>query len=135
MSRATAVGRVGSRNCGFSLIEMLVAMVILSVSLGLLYQATAGATRNVRSDERYVYAVLLGQSLLAEHQWLLSPSIKDDGDVEGFRWSVEGNPLAPSAPEDRVALSYLNVTIEWLEGDKRRQVVLETVVPVLDDDS
>ncbi|HAN69406.1 MAG TPA: general secretion pathway protein GspI, partial [Halieaceae bacterium] len=41
---------------GFSLIEMIVAIVILALSLGMLYQAAAGATRNVRIDERYSYA-------------------------------------------------------------------------------
>ena len=34
---------------GFSLIEMLVARVVLSLSLSVLYQAAMGATRNVRS--------------------------------------------------------------------------------------
>src|SRR5690606_16032472 len=52
---------------GFSLIEMLVAMVILGLTLGVLYQASAGATRNVRLDVRYTYAVQIAQSLLADY--------------------------------------------------------------------
>src|SRR5690606_40398158 len=58
------------RAAGFSLIEALVAMVILALSLGALYQAAAGATRNVRVDERYTYAVQIAQSLLAEHPFV-----------------------------------------------------------------
>ena len=44
---------------GFSLVEMLVAMVILSLSLGVLYQAAAGAIRNARVSGEYTEAVIL----------------------------------------------------------------------------
>ena len=37
---------VVSTSSGFSLLETLVALVILSLALGALYQAAAGATRN-----------------------------------------------------------------------------------------
>ena len=52
---------------GFSLLEILVALSILSMALGVLYQATSGATRNVRNDERYVFGVELARSLLVEY--------------------------------------------------------------------
>ena len=42
---------------GFSLLETLVALVILSLALGALYQAAAGATRNIRVAEQYTRAV------------------------------------------------------------------------------
>ena len=56
-----------TRAGGFSLLEMLVAISILALALGALYQAAAGATRNVRIDEKYAYSVELARSLLAEH--------------------------------------------------------------------
>jgi prepilin-type N-terminal cleavage/methylation domain-containing protein len=43
-----------SRHNGFSLLEMVVAISILALSLAALYQAVSGATRNVRTDERYI---------------------------------------------------------------------------------
>ncbi|WP_370695027.1 PulJ/GspJ family protein, partial [Klebsiella pneumoniae] len=42
---------------GFTLMEMLVAIMILAMSLGALYQAVGGAMRAVGTDEKYVYAV------------------------------------------------------------------------------
>ena len=56
-----------SRSGGFSLLEMLVAVTILGLALGALYQAASGATRNVRTAERYAYAVELASSLLANN--------------------------------------------------------------------
>ena len=50
---------------GFSLLEVLVAITILALALAVLYQAASGATRNVRSDEKYAYGVELARSLLA----------------------------------------------------------------------
>ena len=46
---------------GFSLIEMMVAMVILSLSLGVLYQAVSGATRNVGVAGEYLEATMLAE--------------------------------------------------------------------------
>ena len=54
-----------SRGKGFSLLEMVVAISILGLTLGALYQAVSGATRNVRTDEKYAYGVELARSLLA----------------------------------------------------------------------
>ena len=54
-------------NKGFSLLEMVVAVAILAMSLGALYQSVAGATRIVRVDEKYAYAVELARSLLADN--------------------------------------------------------------------
>ena len=53
-----------ARRCGgFSLLEMVVAIAILALALAALYQAAGGATRNVRSDEKYAYGVELARSL------------------------------------------------------------------------
>ena len=49
-----------SRMRGMSLLELLVAFSILSLSLGVLYKAIGGSARNVADAERYQRAVLLG---------------------------------------------------------------------------
>ena len=43
------------------------AISILALALGALYQAAGGATRNVRVDEKYAYGVELARSLLANN--------------------------------------------------------------------
>ena len=62
--------RLPTRIGGFSLIEMLVALVVLSLSLGALYQAAAGATRNVRVGAEYTQAVMVAESVLSEYSYV-----------------------------------------------------------------
>lgn len=114
---------------GFSLLEMLVAMAILALSLGALYQATSGATRNVRSAEKYAYGVELARSLIAEHTVVAAGGYTGQGETAGgFLWRVEARPasagsgsLAPGAVQD------IAVVVSWTDGSKARQVVLNSV--------
>ena len=79
---------------GFSLLEILVALSILSMSLGALYQATSGATRNVRNDERYVFGVELARSLLVEYGQVPSEGGSWAGETDGgFSWRVNAAPV------------------------------------------
>ena len=50
------------RQRGFSLVEMLAALVILGLALGALYQAASGATRNARVSAEYAIATTLAES-------------------------------------------------------------------------
>jgi general secretion pathway protein I len=126
-----------TRPHGFSLVEMLVAMAILALSLGVLYQAAAGSTRNVRIDERYTYAVQIAQSLLAEHPSLLPEGINAAGRVSDFQWRLQSStvesPMQAPAPSDEFAptvdLLQLDAVVRW-EGPDGREVRLVTIVPV-----
>lgn len=129
--------RFSHRTSGFTLIEMLVAMVILSLSLGVLYQAAAGATRNVRVDERYSYAVQIAQSLLDEHTEVPSGGVSRSGVNGDFQWSLysENIPAGSSAPDaPDIRLHRLDVVVSWGEPNPR-DVRLRTVVPVVDEDA
>ena len=61
----------------------MVAIAILGIALGGLYSAASGATRNVRADERYAYAVELGRSLLADHNQIPRSGVRDSGVTAG----------------------------------------------------
>ena len=115
---------------GFSLLEMVVAIAILALSLGTLYQATSGATRNVRSAEKYAYGVELARSLLADNALVPAEGKSGKGETEGeFRWSVQTSPIdLPSGSLPRGALHKLEVLVSWPDGTKRRKVALESVV-------
>ena len=75
--------RTKSHNAGFSLLEMVVAMAILAMSLGIMYQAVGGATRNVRADEKYAYAVELARSLLASNAQVPKSGLDVKGETQG----------------------------------------------------
>ena len=122
---------------GFSLIEMLVALVVLSLSLSALYQATMGATRNVRVAAEYVDAVMLAESMLADHSYIVAENFTTSGSFEQFDWQVSSWPAEyedglepeqrPVAPQ---ALQYLEVVVTWQGANAPRALDLLTVVPL-----
>ncbi|MFT5709817.1 MAG: general secretion pathway protein I [Halioglobus sp.] len=115
---------------GFSLLEMVVAIAILSLSLGMLYQATSGATRNVRSAEKYAYGVELARSLLADNALVPVEGKSAKGETEGgFRWSMQTSPIdLANRSLPRGELHTLEVRVSWSDGTKRRKVMLTSVV-------
>jgi len=118
------------RERGFSLLEMVVAIAILALSLGMLYQAVSGATKNVRSGEKYAYGVELANSLLAANYEVPISGVQRSGRTGGgFSWQVRsaevslGNTNLPKG-----ALHELEVLVTWQDGLKQREVVLRSVV-------
>jgi general secretion pathway protein I len=119
------------RQRGFSLLEMMVAIAILGVTLGALYQATTAATRNVRVDERYAFAVELARSLVADNSLVPATGLRRRGETDsGFRWEVAANPVGRSRSSrlPRGALQALAVEVNWADGTRRRRVRLHSVV-------
>ena len=122
---------VERRQGGFSLLEMVVTMAILGLALGALYQAAGGATRNVRSDQRYAYAVELARSLVAEHAVVPRAGLNTQGETAGgFRWSATATPLRRpvSSRFGEGQLQRLHVIVAWPDGSRQRQVELYSVV-------
>ena len=124
-------------NKGFSLIEMLVALVVLSLSLGVLYQAAAGATRNVRVAAEYTEAVMLAESKLVEHSYITEEGYSASGEFGEYSWSVSSWPAvyeSVTAPEQMPLLprplQYLEVIVSWAGGSDTRSLDLLTVVPL-----
>jgi general secretion pathway protein I len=115
---------------GFSLLEMVVAIAILALSLGALYQAVSGATRNVRTGEKYAYGVELARSVLADNNLISTDGVSKRGETQGgFNWQVLSSPVnLPNTGLPRGALHQLEVTVSWQDGQKQRQVVLHSVV-------
>lgn len=116
------------RQGGFSLLEMLVAMSILAMALGALYQAASGATRNVRTAERYAYGVELARSLLAENTMVPASGVDAVGETAaGYEWrvtSVERGQQRGQNPSVRV--HDVVVVVSWFDGSKRREIHLDS---------
>tara|TARA_R110001592_G_scaffold215025_2_gene468280 strand:+ start:50075 stop:50419 length:345 start_codon:yes stop_codon:yes gene_type:complete len=109
---------------------MMVAMAILGLALGALYQAASGATRNVRADEKYAYGVELARSLLADNARVPAEGVNRSGETAGgFRWQVATHRI----DLDRTALAStslhnIEVSVSWQDGRRRPEVVLNSVV-------
>jgi len=80
---------------GFTLIEVLVAFVILAFSLGALFSLFSGSLHSVRQGEEYAKATALARARLARVD---ADGITGQGDEageteDGYRWQIEFAPL------------------------------------------
>lgn len=119
------------RSLGFSLLEMVVAVAILGMCLGGLYQATGGATRIVAIDEKMAYGVELARSLLANYAVVPVSGMSEAGETDGgFAWKVEAEPviLPQTTPLNEGMLQHIKVVVSWPDGGRDREIALESVV-------
>lgn len=116
-------------SAGFSLLEMVVAMAILAISLGMMYQAVGGATRNVRSDEKYAYAVELARSLLAGNAKVPLSGMSSKGITNGdFSWQVNTAPIEMPGSFQPGALQDIVVSVSWPDRGSSKEIILSSVV-------
>lgn len=130
---------------GFTLLEVLVAFVIMSLSLGTLMQAFATGLRNTSLAQDYTLAALHAESLLAglgveeplqagETSGQFDDRFSWRAVVEEFVWPGDDDDLAAdsglsdAAPLIAATPYRVVVVVSWPgAGDKTRKVMLETL--------
>lgn len=117
---------------GFSLIEVLVAFIVLSLALSILMRIFSGGTHNAALASDYSRAVLLAETKLAA-VGIESPLEEGvaGGAEERFRWqtSVHMLPASAETPDALlpVGLFQVEARIIWQDGGKERAAVLNTL--------
>ena len=125
----------GSPAAGFTLLEVVVALVIASLALIGLFQAGSGGLFAVDTAARAEEALQRAQSHLAavgrDAALVEGDSSGDDGG--GYRWQLHVEPVAqrPSVAADGVTqqtttLFDVEVAISWQAHGHQRAVVLRT---------
>jgi general secretion pathway protein I len=127
----------GSRQRGYTLIEVLVAFAVLALALTLLLGTLSGATRQVRWSADAGRAALHAQSLLAQTGVgeALQPGRSDGVFEEGrYRWLLEVAPYAdplrpaPATVEPFTSqLMQLRLQVEWGDGVRAQRLQLDTL--------
>ena len=117
------------RQQGFSLLEVLVAFAVLSISLGILYQSFGGSLRNLGASGNYSRAMIVAESKLAQvaaETPLEAGSRK--GEEGGFQWRVEVVPYdeIEELPQTFEPFKML-VEVSWDEGRRKRHFQLRTL--------
>ena len=122
---------------GFSLLEVMVAMVIMSMSLTLLYNAVASSTNSTRVADEYLRAVMLAESVLAANRRLTEPNLSLSDAHDKYDWELRAWPVQESQhsvnqklEENLSELNFLSVAVSWPSGDTRRRVDLLSIVPI-----
>jgi len=120
---------------GFSLIEVIVAVVLVGITFGALMQAFSQSFRTIQQVDAYQTAVQLAQNKMNE--LLIDDAIFEDGILEGawdenFRWRVamevqEIDDLAVQKDSLSTRLLYLRMTVFFRFGDKERSLKMFTI--------
>ncbi len=107
---------------GFTLLEVLVALAILSGTLVLAHQVMTGAISAEDRSERWTTAAFLGESLLRDTLSTFPEITEKDGKFpapnDDYSWkTVVKETLHSDARE-------VDVTVKWGEGDREESVTL-----------
>ena len=134
-SQRSTLPYVGS--AGFSLLEMLVVLVILSLSLGVLYNSATAAIRNARVANEYSRAIILAESMLTSASYVTQEKLNKSGSFKEFSWEITSWPVEeerkPADERERSGyeqLQFLQVLVIWRGGSSLREIDLLTIVPL-----
>lgn len=116
---------------GFTLIETLVAMAILSISLVVILQLFSGGLKSSRLSDNYTRAIFHAREKMEEI--LLDDHFTDmamEGEFgDGFEWKAQTLRLEPAQEEEAklpVDIFSIKVDVSWHEGSKEKHFEIST---------
>jgi general secretion pathway protein I len=121
------------RQSGYTLIEVLVAFMILALALTVLMRIFSGGLRNVSVSSDYATATLIAESRLAAAgiDLPLVPGETSGTEGERFEWTISVQDYEPwpgyRSAAQGVDAYRVTVTVEWPHRDRTRSVGLSTV--------
>lgn len=125
---------------GFTLLEVLVATLIMALAVVGLLSSISTSLRNASRITEYDRAALLGRTKLDE--LLVDPHLPIEGSIEGLFENGKGAEDAtgwhavlhvaeapPKAAPGTVVLQAIDLEVWWTEGGKRRQMQIHGYRP------
>lgn len=118
------------RQRGFSLLELLVAFVIMAFSLGMLYQASGGTVRSLGDTDQHLRASILAQSVLNARDTVPQTGWNEAGRSAGFAWRVSSSPFGTGIDSSKAPpLQQVRIVVAWTDRHGARQLELSTLLP------
>ena len=124
MTRVQGCGRQG----GMSLLELLVALSIMAMAIGVLYRALGASVQNAGMLQEQQKALMLGQSLLAAKDAIPETGWNESGESAGFEWQVRTSPFGSAQPSV-TQLHSVVIYLRWSDGGRIRSIELQTLRP------
>ena len=125
--------KVYSTNQGVTLIEVMVAFVILALSVTVLLRIFSGGLSNTIISQQYVDAVTVAESQLAQLGLIdeLQTGVETGQHGDIYRWRTQIEPYMPwqgNSDEILLVSAFLvNVEVSWRERGKERRVNLSSI--------
>lgn len=116
---------------GFTLVEVIVALAMLSIGLGLVLGLISDGLKRTGSAGRMAEAGSLAQSLMAQvgTDWSIKPDERDGLFPNGFRWRLRMLPYGDVKEREEwpVGVYTISTEVEWEEGTGLRSYALTTL--------
>jgi len=113
LSRSTR-SSVLHRSSGFSLMEVMVALAIMSISLVAIFQLYSIALRSIKKADDYTNAVLYARSMMDEAYALADPAEAATSKEMGEAYKVIREVVLQTSSEDgKTKLYQITVTVTW----------------------
>ena len=119
------------KTAGFSLLETLVAVMVLSVSLVVILQLFSSGLKAGNLSENYTHALYYAQNKMEE---TLICNNFEEGDMHGtidgdFSWSVNIRWIEPEIDDTNRVLDMFDISVRvtWKRGEGEKSVELNTI--------
>jgi prepilin-type N-terminal cleavage/methylation domain-containing protein len=121
---------LNSRSGGFTLLEILVAIVILGIAVTVVLQLFSADLRAISASENYVAASTKADAkireLLADDK--LSEKSFSEITEDGYRMDISITDVLKDRTENlQVRLLEIDLTIHWVRGAKEKSLTLRTL--------
>lgn len=115
---------------GFTLIEVVIALTILTLSLAALYSAFESSLSRTRRDSRFSEGTMIAQSLLARAGSELPASQGSyEGELNGFGYQLTQQMSGEPRGQARTPVPTLRVTarVWWTGGAGHHDIEISTL--------
>ncbi len=118
---------------GITLIEVMVAFVILALSVTVLLRIFSGGVSNTVLSQQYVEAVVFAESQMAQVGTMneIVPSVETGAFGDMYTWKTTIDTYFPWVDNDNdiapVSAYIVDVEVSWMEKGKQRNVSLSTI--------
>lgn len=122
------------RTQGFSILEILIAFVVMALVVGSLLRLFGTSVRNVALADEYSFAVQIAESRMQTVGTEIpveKGSVNGEEQNTGYRWVVAMEPVELDEEQESFSLSVqpyqVNVVVSWDSAGKQRQFVLSSL--------
>jgi len=128
---AASASQRRNSEAGFTLVEVIAALAMLSIGLGVLLSVISTSLQRTTAAAQALVASSLAQSLLADVgvNAAVMPGEREGSEATGLHWRLTIVPYGDDGQHDQSLIGLYRVVteVDWQQGPERRSYTLETL--------